>query len=93
MSRYLAIAYSCEIAADPVENTVRHEEMIADLRREMFADRWTGCKVTRFQTHRGRAYVEIEPGVSPLTLDYLRSFRSRPVAVEEPQPQQQELSI
>lgn len=89
MSNVLAIAYSCRIVPDPDVNTASHEEMVGAMRGEMFRAGWKGCKVTRFQQHAGKSYVEIEAGVSPLTLDYLRAFKAPPPPVAEPAPSSQ----
>jgi hypothetical protein len=94
VSKVLAIAYSCRIATDPDANTASHEEMVGAMRGEMFRAGWKGCRVTRFQQHGGKSFVEIEAGVSPFTLDYLRAFKAPPPPpVAEPAPSSQQGSL
>jgi hypothetical protein len=75
MSRYRGIAWGCAIATDPDENRINHQRMIDEINEAVAADGWEGVKVVSFFNHCGRATVQVEPGVAPLTLDYLRRIK------------------
>ncbi|WP_421440682.1 hypothetical protein [Agrobacterium tumefaciens] len=76
MSQYTAFATNCEISRDPDENTRRHQAMIDEVNELVGADGWRGVKVTHFATFSGHTVLQVEPGISPLTLDYLRKMKT-----------------
>ncbi|MGI2031962.1 hypothetical protein ACRQ1B_06170 [Rhizobium panacihumi] len=75
MSALTSISYGCDIARDPAQNRINHQAMVDELNRLSIDDGWEGVKVTRFETVGSSDYVTIEPGISPLTLDYLRRMK------------------
>lgn len=75
MSSFAAIAYSCEIDRDPVQNRANHQAMIDKLNGLIGDDGWSGVDVVSLYTHQGGTFVEIEPGDAVLTLDLLRSVK------------------
>lgn len=93
MTRHAAIYTGCWIARDPAENTASHQAMVDALNAEAAADGWRGAKVIHFTSDGRLTTVGIEPGPSPLTLDYLRRLKEagqetpaeplRPVQVAE----------
>lgn len=89
MTALLSVSYGCDISRDPAENTRRHQDMVDTLNARISEDGWPGVKVTRLQSLQGSTFVTIEPGVSALTIDYLRALRKvepAPMPVSEPEP-------
>ncbi len=75
MSRIARIATGCAIVdGDPERTAANLQGMLDDINALIGEDGWGGVKVTgfRFDRARGSADIEVEPGPSPLTLDYLR---------------------
>lgn len=87
MSRYLAIGYGCDISRDPAQNTLNHQRMVDELNAVIAEDGWPGVKVTALETRRGFTSIQIEPGVSKLTLDYLRKLREAGRLPDAPPPE------
>lgn len=85
------IVYGCDIARDPAENRRNHQAMVDTLNGLVADDGWPGVKVEAFYTQNSSAFIEIVPGVSALTLDYLRGLKERgelrPPVVMEPEGQ------
>jgi hypothetical protein len=75
VTRFLAIYDSCEISRDPDQNTANHQALVDSLNAMTAADGWDGVKVVSIVAHCGRTNVGIEPGRSPLTLEYLRRMK------------------
>ena len=69
------IAYGCDIARDPEQNRANHQDLVDTLNTMIAEDGWPGVKVVAFHSVKGSSFVEIEPGVAALTLDYLRGLR------------------
>lgn len=88
MTRHLAIYSSCEISRDPARNTANHQAMLDELNELMAADGWEGAKIVDFRTVAGFSAVGIEPGLSPLTLEYLRRMKDagKETQAEPPRP-------
>lgn len=80
------IAYGCDIARDPEQNRINHQRMVDTLNAIIAGDGWSGVKVAAFHTVDGSSFVEIEPGISALTLDYLRGLKEagREIKAEPP---------
>lgn len=87
MTRYLAIGYGCDISRDPAENTRNHQRMVDELNAAIREDGWAGVKVTALSTSKGFTSIQIEPGVSELTLDYLRRLREAGRLPDAPPPE------
>ena len=88
MTQYTAFATNCEISRDPDENTRRHQAMIDEVNELVGGDGWRGVKVVQLFTLAGHTVLQVEPGRSPLTLDYLRKMKSaaNTNAPEQPAP-------
>jgi len=86
VSGVLSISYGCDHSRDQAENTRSHQGLVDVLNAEVAREGWPGVKVTRLQSVKGATYVTIVPGVSPLTLDYLRALR-KVEPVREPDPE------
>lgn len=88
MNRYLAIHYSCEVSRDAAQNTANHQAMVDRLNAVGAEDGWSGAKVIFFSTDEHQTLVGIEPGPSPLTLDYLRRMKEagKDTPTEPPRP-------
>lgn len=75
MSRLTGIATTCDIDRDPEQNTRNHQAMIDRVNALIGEDGWPGVKVEAFYTAAGLSVLQVEPGASPLTLDYLRRLK------------------
>lgn len=75
MTRAAALYSSCEICADADANAAQLQALVDVLQSESVADGWSGVKVVEFSNDGRFACVGIEPGPSPLTLDYLRRLK------------------
>lgn len=75
MTRAAAIYSSCEICDDADANAAVLQALVDVLQAESLADGWSGVKVVEFSNDGRFACVGIEPGPSPLTLDYLRRLK------------------
>lgn len=75
MTRAAALYSSCEICDDADANAAQLQALVDLLQAESVADGWPGVKVVEFSNDGRFACVGIEPGPSPLTLDYLRRLK------------------
>ena len=73
MSKYTAIAYNCDRSMNLEQNAVNLQGMIDKINAEVAADGWRGVRVAYFYPYQDSICLQVEPGVSALTLDYLRS--------------------
>lgn len=83
-----AIAFSAPLTLDQAANAASLQDMIDRLDIEAQADGWPGVKVVRFFRTAGRAEIEVEPGVAPLTLDVLRTLKQAGRPADEDQQQE-----
>lgn len=84
MSQYTALAYNCDRSMKPDQNAANLQGMIDRINQEVTADGWRGVRVVLFYPFQNSICLQVEPGVSALTLDYLRSVGVIAPVVESP---------